>query len=249
MSPFVLACVILTQVISPNGVTNAASYAPGFVSPGLIISIFGQQLGPAKLVPLQLDKTGKVSTSLGGVVVKIDGLPAPLLYVYASQIGAIVPYGISSASPRISVIYNGVQSPSVSTTLAQAAPGIFSLDSSGLGQAAAFNQDGSLNGMLNPASKGAIVSLYATGEGHTSPGGTDGLVVQAPGPKPVLAVNATVGGIPAMILYGGAAPTQVSGLFQVNLRVPTEAPSGSAVPVVITLGNKSSAKGVTIAVQ
>ncbi len=248
---FAFACIpalLLAQTISPNGVTSAASYSSGFISPGELIAIFGRDLGPATLVPLQLDNSGRVATSLAGVTVSIDGRPAPLLYVSATQLGAIVPYGIG-ATPRVSVTYNKVTSPSASLTFAESQPGIFSIDSSGAGQAAALNQDGSLNGALNPTSKGAVLSLYATGEGHTNPGGLDGQINTAVNPRPVLPVSATVGGFPATILYAGAAPTQVAGMFQVNLRVPSEAPSGPAVPVVIQVGAKSSPKGVTVAVQ
>ena len=243
----VFACIhafLLAQTISPNGVTNAASYSSGFISPGEMIAIFGQNLGPAKLVTLQLDGAGRVATSLAGVVVSVDGHAAPLLYVSATQVGAIVPYGISSLLPRVSVTYNGVTSPSASLNFAESQPGVFTLDSSGTGQAAALNQDGSLNGILNPCSKGAVLSLYGTGEGHTNPGGLDGVIASQVNPRPVLPVNATVGGWPATVLYAGAAPTQVAGMFQVNLRVPSEAPSGPAVPVMITVGSRSSVKSV-----
>lgn len=244
-----LAAVMLAQAIAPNGVTSAASYAAGFVSAGEIIAIFGQGLGPAKLAMFQLDKAGRIGTSLAGVTVTIDGRPAPLLYVSAGQIAAIVPYGISSASPRVSVTVNGATSPSASLTLAEAQPGLFSIDSSGTGQAAAINQDGSLNGAFNPSSKGAVISLYGTGEGHTNPGGTDGQINVNSNPRPVLPVSATVGGVPAMVLYAAAAPGQVAGMIQVNLRIPSETVSGPAVPVVLQIGTKTSPKGITIAVQ
>ncbi len=58
---FVLAlATLLAQIIAPNGITNGASYSSGFISPGEIIAIFGQNLGPTKLVTLQLDKSGKL---------------------------------------------------------------------------------------------------------------------------------------------------------------------------------------------
>jgi len=245
----VMSVALLVQTIAPNGVTSAASYAAGFLSPGEIISVFGQNLGPVQLVPFQLDRNQKIPTTLAGVTVTIDGHPAPLLYVSAAQIGAIVPYAISYLTPRVTVTYQGVTSPGRTLTFAEAQPAVFSLDSSGAGQAAAINQDGSLNGPLNPASKGAVLSLYATGEGNTSPGGIDGQIATTVNPRPVLPVSATVGGVPATVLYAAAAPTQVAGLFQVNLRVPSETQSGPAVPVVITVGHRSSPKSATIAVQ
>jgi len=245
---FLVTTALIAQVIAPNGVTNAASYASGFLSPGELIAIFGQGLGPAQLVPLQLDQAGRIATALGGVTVAIDGRPAPLLYVSAGQVGAIVPYGIGSVNPRVTVTYRGSTSPALTMAFADAQPAIFTLDSSGNGQAAAINQDGSVNGSLNPASKGAVISLYGTGEGNTNPGGIDGQLSNGTTARPVLPVSVTVGGFPATVLYAAAAPSQVAGLFQVNVRVPSEALSGPAVPVVLKIGNKSSPKSVTIAV-
>jgi len=239
----------MTQTIAPNGVTNAASYAAGFVSPGEMIAIFGQGLGPAALTTFQLDSAGKIATVLARTTVTVDGHPAPLLYVSATQIGAIVPYSISSSQPRVVVTYNGAASPAASVTAALAAPALFTIDSSGSGQAAALNQDGSLNGQFNPAGKGEVVTVFGTGEGHTNPGGIDGQIATAANPRPVLAVSASVGGVPASVLYAAAAPGQVAGMFQVNLRVPSDAPSGPAVGVTVTVGAKTSPKGVTLALQ
>jgi CheY-like chemotaxis protein len=66
---------------------------------------------------------------------------------------------------------------------------------------------------------------------------------------PVLPVRVTVGGRPAEILYAGAAPHAVAGLLQVNFRVPADAPTGGAIPLVLTVGDSSSPDGVTMAVR
>ncbi|MDQ6678780.1 MAG: hypothetical protein M3Z09_15970, partial [Acidobacteriota bacterium] len=94
LSATLFAATWMAQTIAPNGVTNGASYAAGFIAPGEIISIFGQGLGPAALTTFQLDATGRIATALAKTTVTVDGHPAPLLYVSATQIGAIVPYSI-----------------------------------------------------------------------------------------------------------------------------------------------------------
>jgi uncharacterized protein (TIGR03437 family) len=62
-------------------------------------------------------------------------------------------------------------------------------------------------------------------------------------------VKVTIGGIEAPLQFAGSAPTAVAGLFQVNAVVPQGAPSGAAVPIVMSVGGVLSQSGVTIAVQ
>jgi uncharacterized protein (TIGR03437 family) len=56
-----------------------------------------------------------------------------------------------------------------------------------------------------------------------------------------------IGGAAAFVVFSGLTPSYV-GLYQVNARVPEAAPSGSAVPVVVTLAGDAS-NSVAIAVQ
>jgi uncharacterized protein (TIGR03437 family) len=67
--------------------------------------------------------------------------------------------------------------------------------------------------------------------------------------SPILPVTATIGGVPAQVPYAGTAPGIVSGIMQVNVLIPAGAPSGSAVPVVVSVGTASSQPGVTLAIQ
>ena len=80
------------------GVVNAAGYQSGVVAPGEIVSIFGENLGPATLTGLTLDAKGRVSTTLGGVQVKFDGIAAPLIFVQKNQVSAVVPYEVAGHS-------------------------------------------------------------------------------------------------------------------------------------------------------
>jgi uncharacterized protein (TIGR03437 family) len=129
--------------------------------------------------------------------------------------------------------------------VAEAAPAIFAA-SGGAGQAAATNQDGSVNSAASAAPRGAIVTLYATGEGQRSPAGVTGLLAAA-GQVPLLPVSVTIGGEPAEILYAGAAPGY-AGLMQVNARVPASLAPGDQ-PVALRVGSAESQPGVTVAVR
>jgi uncharacterized protein (TIGR03437 family) len=59
-------------------------------------------------------------------------------------------------------------------------------------------------------------------------------------------VTASVGGISARVLYAGEAPGNTDGLQQINLVVPSNAPSGKNVPLVLTVDGVSTQAGVTL---
>jgi uncharacterized protein (TIGR03437 family) len=190
-----------------------------------------------------------MGTTVGGTMVYVNGVTAPLLYAGATQVSVIVPFATSGKTAQIYVSYQGQISNAVSAAIAPAAPGLFTLDFSGKGQAAAVNnQDGSINGPASPAKAGTYVSLYLTGGGQTIPASSDG--AQATDTAwAALPVSVTIGGktVP-VVQYAGAAPTAVAGVMQVNAQVPTGLTAG-AVPVVVSVGGVPSQPGVTITVN
>jgi len=78
--------------------------------------------------------------------------------------------------------------------------------------------------------------------------GTDGALAAGIAQHP-LPVTATIGGRPASVIYAGPSPGLIWGLTQVNVIIPADAPTGPAVPIVITFGNRPTQAGVTIAVK
>jgi uncharacterized protein (TIGR03437 family) len=235
---------------SIRAVTNAASNLPGAISPGEIIVLYGSSLGPSELVQAVPCSNCYYPTLLAGAMVSVNGTAAPMIYASATQTAAIVPYAIGGSSARVTITYQGETSGDYSVLLMTSAPGIFTHGSTGQGQAAAINQDGvTLNSAGTPAMSGDIISLYATGEGQTVPAGVDGKPTSVPYPYPNLLVTAQVGGQVARVTYAGGAPGLVAGLMQANVQIPTGIQTGSAVPVVIRVGENFSQVGVTIAVR
>ena len=199
--------------ISASGIVNAASYAGGSVAPGEIVTIYGPGLGPGTLVGFQVDANGNVPTLLAGTQVSFDGVAAPILYTSATQISVVVPYEIAGkASTQVQVMYQIQSSNSVAEPVAAVVPGIFTADSSGHGQGAIGNQDGTVNSSSNPAPAGSIVFVYGTGEGQTNPSGADGKPDVSPAPTPVAqpGMTATIGGMNAQVLYAGGVPGLVA---------------------------------------
>jgi len=242
---------VAALVVGPvTAVVNGASWVAGPVAPGEIVSLGGTNIGPSTPAGLRLTPAGLVDTRLAETRVLFDGIAAPLIYVSRTQINCVVPYGIAGrVTTRVQVEYQGVRSDPIELRVADTAPGIFTVDASGRGQGAILNQDYTVNGAANPAARGSVVMIYATGEGQTDPPGQDGVVAGNILRRPLRDVSVTIGGVPARVEYAGSAPGFVSGLLQVNARVPENAPTGGAVPVILTVGGVSSPATVTMAVR
>jgi uncharacterized protein (TIGR03437 family) len=229
-------------------VANAASGIAGSVSPGEILEIRGYSTGASRIGGLQLTSVGTVATSWNGLTVTFDGVPAPIVYTSANQTNLMVPYEVAGkTSTTMQLTYNSMQTAAWTIPVAASAPGIFTVDSTGTGQAAVVNQDGTVNSVTSPAARGTVIAIYATGEGLTSPAGVTGGVTHSPNTT-VQPVSVTIGGVAATVQYAGSAPGDVAGVLQVNAVVPqTVSPGGQ--PVMMKIGDGSSQAGVTIAVK
>ncbi len=231
----------------PSGaVLNAAANLPGPVAPGSIAVAYGNfLLGSASSA-----QNTPWPTNLAGLSLQFGAAKAPLYYVSGSQVNFQVPWELAGNS-------EGALIPSVSdqtgagqtVSLAPFAPGVFSTNSQGTGQGAIIDVSGKLIDSSNPAIAGtAVVEIYCTGLGPVGNQPTTG----SPAPSSPLAQTittptVTIGGASAPVLFSGLAPGYV-GLYQLNVQVPTAAPAGNAVPVVISIGGASS-NAVTVAVQ
>ena len=224
---------------------NAANYFERF-APGMLASIFafvntqfGQVTAGASTSPLP--------TTLADVQVFVNGVAAPLLYASPGQINFQVP---SNAPVGSTPVEFQVVKASTGQVLASGlfriepvSPGLFTADSTGSGQLAALNQDGTINGPLHPAKAGTYISFFGTGIGPVSGGPPDG----APSPnQPVPSASQPdvyINGVhlaPGDVQYSGLAPGFI-GLWQVNAKIPATVPTPDvAVPVAILYQGISS---------
>lgn len=261
--PFNWIATRTSTLISPTitGVRHAASGAPGPISPGEIISIFANAsvgpIGPRPGVSLRLDESGKVATSLDGVRVRFVEVDthAPLTYVSAGQINAVVPYEVSGlTSVRLQVEYSSMLSDPITMQLAATAPGVFTANGTGSGPGAILNHDGAtLNGPTKAEPRGGHITLFLTGGGQTRPAGVSGKVttvseVPPITPTPLAPVNVNINGQPAPVMFFGEAPGLVSGVLQLNVQIPLTISPGN-VPIQVIVGGKPSQSGVTVVVE
>ena len=230
-------------------VLHGATLAPTPVAPGQLVTITGSGLGPVVGVAGRPTAAGAYETRLANVRVLFDDQAAPLLFVSNDQINAIVPYGLyGRLSARVQVETGMSLSVPIEVKVVDSAPGVFTLSGLGRGQASALNADLSSNSASNPADRGSIITVYGTGEGQTDPQGQDGRIILTDLRRPLLPVTARIGGRPAEVTYAGSGSMMVSGMFQVDLRVPDGVGPGS-VPIEIQVGTAVSQSGVTIVVR
>jgi uncharacterized protein (TIGR03437 family) len=213
----------LAPVFSAASVVNSASYVPAPVAPGEIVVLFGQNFG-------SIDTTS----------VLFDNLPAKILYLTPTQLAATVPATAGNGQTTALQIQTShdVFSAAVRLPVAPAAPGLFTSDASGSGQAAAVNQDNSVNGNSSPAPAGSVVALYATGGGR---------LTSDPLPRVSLLVTATIGGLDAQVLYSGIAPGEPDGVIQINVQIPAAIQPGAA-NILVNIGAISSQPNVTLTI-
>ncbi len=197
----------------PAALVDAAGFGRS-VATGSLATLFGENLaaGVASASALPLPMT------LGGTSVEIGGEPAFLVYASPRQINLVMPR--APADPSVVVTRNGVRSSPLSAQLSLYAPGLFTLEGTGRGPAAALHADGRLITAQDPARRGETIMLFVTGIGVRNP------MMRLPEFLPVV----RIGGVSGEVSYYGTAPG-FPGLEQINVTVPAEAPLGPDVPI------------------
>jgi uncharacterized protein (TIGR03437 family) len=231
--------------VSAAQVRNAASLTIAAAVPGSLVTVFGDNLaygtGTTQDPTISFSQTPE---TLFGVTIQVNGFDAPLLYASPQQANIQIP--ASATGPATLTISRNGTSRTLSIPLVPYAPGLFSMNAQGSGQAAALIAPTSAIPATagefpdsRPAHRGEYVSLYATGLGATTSIGA----LQHTSTTPLVSID----GVPATVQFSGLAPGLV-GVYQINIRIPDDAPAGTAVPISLTIGGATS-NTVTIAIQ
>ncbi|MEO8370019.1 MAG: IPT/TIG domain-containing protein [Candidatus Solibacter sp.] len=255
-----------TPVISPGGIGQNGFSVPAVagVSTGGITTIYGSNFMAAGSAPqVNAIAGGTLATKFAGICVTFGGVKAPIFGAATTQITVEVPE-VTAGPVEVQVLRNcGETGELKSNTLTATAQGAspeflyLTLAADGRNPVAAVTAEGGFVGApgsipsanLRPAKAGDVLVIYALGLGATNPGQTVG--APAPGIGSVtLPYSITVGGVAvaaADIFYVGVSPTYL-GLYQVNLRVPENVPSGNQ-PIIIQVGAAKSPAGGFLTLQ
>jgi uncharacterized protein (TIGR03437 family) len=238
--------------LTTRGVINPASGASGIVS-GSLATIVGTNLASEEV----LAGEGTLPFTLGGAIVEMDGSPVQLSYVSPTQIHFQIPWVYAQyGAARVSTSRDGGGSTGlIDVTIRSYQPGIFSINGQGTGQGAVVIEEA--NGALaapvgaygnsRPARVGDTLVLYATGLGPVTRQPATGQPPPAGSPSLTEPPIVRIGNIPVPVVFSGLAPGLI-GVYRVDIRVIDGAPTGSAVPLSMTIGGAES-NTVTIAVE
>ncbi|MEP7363250.1 MAG: choice-of-anchor V domain-containing protein [Acidobacteriota bacterium] len=253
----------LTTAPAISVIRNGASFLPTGFALNSMISIGGsgfQTPGTSKATAATDIVDNQFPAQLSCVAVEIDGKPAPIAYTDASQINVQIPTTTALGDVATRVILN----PGTPNEK-RSAPFTLKLDSSGPAMfrflptpciAAIFPATGGLaaDPVLVPNSTkprvGDIVSIFATGLGVSEPVYLAGEIVPlTAAPKARDQVQIEFNGVvmnSADILYVGLTPGSITGLWQINLRIPATATPGRDNTVLLRMGSLISQAGVVL---
>ena len=220
-------------LLTTAGIVNAASAKPQ-LAPGAYGTIYGERLAKA----VAGATTVPLPSTLGGVVLIIRGVRAPLIYVSPNQVNFQVPWTLPVGPAAMQITVDGVTSNSTPVTILGTAPGIFVVT----------HANGSLVSITNPARQNEVLVAYATGLGAVRPN----VVTGAPTPttglvRTLLTPSVSIDNVACELQFSGLTPGLI-GVNQLNFRVPANAKTGDVQVLLVTLAGQSS-QGVQLSIR
>ncbi len=235
---------------NPNVVTTLnAAQVTGGIAPNTYATIKGTNLAATKRSWAKSDfgtSGTTLPTSLDAVSVAINGEPAFLSYISPVQINFLTPADLPTSGKVTVLVSNGTLTSSTSFTVSPQAeaPSFFLWDAAG--HLAATHANYSYIGTATstppgtPAAPGEVIVLWGNGFGATTPPAVNGQVQAGAAP---LVRNPAVqfGGSNGTVSFAGLAGT---GLYQINVMVPSDVGDGDVSVVAMTATASSPSNGL-----
>ena len=251
----------LTETPRITAIVNAGSFLPGPSAMNTIVTLGGanfQKPGQSRAAGA-LDLAGnRFPVELGCIAVEIAGQRAPLIYVDPTQINTQVPALASPGDVDVRVIANPGRdnerrSEPFRLQIGDQAPAFFRLlptpcVAAVFANTATVAADPDLLPNVIGARAGQIISMFATGFGRTEPVFQAGEIVTAAAPL-AKRVQVEINNSAAPddhVLYVGLAPGSISGLYQINFRIPATLRGNSHNAIRVRIGEQLSPEGVTL---
>jgi uncharacterized protein (TIGR03437 family) len=228
--------------VPPGSVTEAATFqVPLGFAPGSYISIFGSNLAPASQALSTAELPYSLSTTSVSFYAANGRFPGRLWFVGPGQLNVQIPWelqGQTSVQFEVNIGFNSLY-PAVTIPLARSSPGVFS-------SGTAITDYPNYNPITttNPAKRGNTIILWMNGLGPVNQQPPSGEPTPFPAQTSDQLVHTldtptvSIGGVPATVSFSGLSPNSV-GLYQVNVTVPANAPTGSQ-NLIVSIGGAAS---------
>jgi uncharacterized protein (TIGR03437 family) len=252
---FTLTSRLPGPVLSTGSFVNAAGGQAGVVA-GSIVTIRGSGLAPRIQGCVEPGTIiGPLPTTLAGVTVTFGAHLAPIFHVCnvggVEQVTVQAPWELGPGTVPVKVTVDGGETLVNDVRVLYAQPGIFeTVDSAGRRYAVVVRPNGTFVTPANPARRGEILRMYATGLGPVLP------VAQTnqPGMGQAVYLPVIVGVANAGVRVLSAEYAQnMIGVYVVTFEVPADARTGTEIPLDLVVelpdGSKAQAPGSRIAIQ
>jgi uncharacterized protein (TIGR03437 family) len=223
-----------------GSIVNSASYAVAGqngsgIAQGSIFTLFGQNLGPERLVQAG---TFPLTTRLGDTSIRISSgrtsWEAIMIYSSAQQVAAILPSDVPIGDGQVTLTYSGRTAAPAPIKIVSSAFGIYSVTANGVGAGVVTTADYRVKTFSDAAGPGDVLVIWGTGLGPV--GENESLAPVAGNRFP--GTEVFVGNRPAPVLYAGRSGC-CAGTDQIVFQVPSTV-SGCFVPVAVRSGGTVS---------
>lgn len=241
-SPGAWAVTTVPNISSTNTLTPVWQGGSGFSS-NMFASIYGSNLATTKQDWSNSFTGGTAPTSLAGVTVTVNGIPAFIQYVSPAQINIDAPDDGTTGPVNI-VVMNGAGTSNTGTaTRAALSPTLLSQSDFRAGSTNyVVAQTPDFSTYIGPAnlvqgytfaaaSPGSTVIIFATGCGPTTPATQAGVMAAQNSPL-ALPYQMSIGGVTANVSFAGMVQGTV-GLYQFNVVIPDVAAGDQAISLTV----------------
>jgi uncharacterized protein (TIGR03437 family) len=226
-----------------SSVVQGASFKADPLAPGSYFTLFGEGLGYA-------ESSSTASFALGGLRTEFCGQPARLVYNSGEgQVNGVVPVEVAGKTEcELTATLSGYTvPPTPASTTVEIVPQDIALflyvqnSTTTVPIITNLNYQiiGAPSSGLAQAQKGGSIILWATGGGLTTPVVADDAVAPALGAPMQTTPTVQIGGVAATVEYAGLAPGFI-GLYQINVAVPANTPSGQVSLTLSSVGGNVS---------
>jgi len=203
------------------------------LSPGSLFTVFGTT---NTATADQGVASGPLPTTLGGVMVSVNGRAVPLSYTGKGQVNGQIPYETAAGAGTAQLVTFGIVGAPLPLQVNALAPRLFIAEGN---RCIAQNEDGALNSASSPAKAGRYVGVYVIGLGPVNPFVATGVPARSvPMSLPAGTVTALMAGRRITPSFAGMIPGFV-GVGEVDLLIPADMAAGDA-GFSITVGTANS---------